>query len=369
MDTSRERIIHLSRISKAPGRKPGAFCFPIFLSRMNAPLISLDDVFQAQARLVGGVRLTPCAPSARLSDLTGMRIIAKHDYLQATGSFKERGARNALGLLSPTERARGVIAASAGNHALGLAFHGRALGISVTVVMPRLAPRVKAGRCHALGAHVVLHGDTFDEAAAHARSLADAGGQTYVHPFDDPVVMAGQGTLALEVLDQIPDLEAIVVPVGGGGLLAGVITAVKALRPDVLVIGVEPVHASGLVAALHAQRPVHTQTLPTLADGLAVAQVGAGGFATVRAVVDRVVTVSEDELALAMLALSEAEDVVIEGAGAAALAACLSGRLPELAGRRVVVPVTGRNIDPAVHARALCRARLVREERLSSCVA
>jgi len=329
---------------------------------MNTPLLSLDDVLQAQTRLAGGVRVTPCALSARLSELAGMRIIAKHDYLQATGSFKERGARHALLCLTNVQRARGVIAASAGNHALGLAFHGRELGVPVTVVMPRNAPRVKAGRCHTLGARVVLHGDTYDEASVHARALASNHGLAYVHPFDDLAVIAGQGTLALEALFAEPDVDAVVVPVGGGGLLAGVAAVFKALRPDVRVIGVEPAHAAGLAAARNAGRPVRTATLPTLADGLAVAQTGAHTFAHAQAFVDDVVTVSEDDLALALLAAHEAHGVTLEGAGATALAACLAGRLPGLVGKRVLVALTGANIDPANHARALRRARVLRGE-------
>jgi len=335
---------------------------------MNTPLLTLDDILQAQARLAGGVRVTPCAPSARLSDLAGMQIITKHDYLQTTGSFKERGARNALALLTPAQRARGVVAASAGNHALGLAFHGRELGVPVTVVMPRNAPRVKASRCHTLGAHVVLHGDSYDEASLHAQTLANHHGLAYVHPFDDLAVIAGQGTLALEALFAEPDVDAVVVPVGGGGLLSGVATVFKALRPDVQVIGVEPAHAAGLVAARNAGRPVRTATLPTLADGLAVAQTGAQTgaqtFAHARAFVDDVVTVSEDDLALALLAAHEAHGVTLEGAGATALAACLAGRLPSLTGKRVLVALTGANIDPANHARALTRARVLRSEQI-----
>jgi threonine dehydratase len=291
-----------------------------------------------------------------------MSIVAKHDYQQATGSFKERGARNALLTLDPLHRARGVVAASAGNHALGLAWHGRELGIAVTVVMPRTAPRVKAGRCHALGARVILQGDTFEEASAHARALEASEGLAFVHPFDDPAVIAGQGTLALEVLAAAPQVDAFVVPVGGGGLLAGIATVVKSLRPDALVIGVEPAHAAGFNAATQAGRPVNVPLLPTLADGLAVARAGANTFAAAHPLVDRFVTVSEDEIAYAMLVLADAHDVTIEGAGATALAACLSGRVPELAGRLVALPLTGRNIDPSTHARALRRARAWRED-------
>ena len=332
---------------------------------MNPSLLTLDDILRAQSRVADGVRVTLCALSARLSERAGMQIIAKHDYLQATGSFKERGARNALACLTPAQRARGVIAASAGNHALGLAWHGRELGVPVTVVMPRNAPRVKANRCHTLGAHVVLHGDTYDEASTHAHTLSASRGLAYVHPFDDLAVIAGQGTLALEALLAEPDIDAFVVPVGGGGLLSGVATVVKALRPDVRVIGVEPAHAAGLAAARHAGRPVRTATLPTLADGLAVAQTGAHTFAHAQAYTDDVVTVSEDDLALALLAAHETHGVMLEGAGATALAACLAGRLPSLAGQRVLVALTGANIDPANHARALNRARVLREEILT----
>lgn len=329
---------------------------------MNSSQVTFESVREAHARLAGGLRPTPCAVSAPLSALAGMGIVVKHDYQQATGSFKERGARHALLTLAPERRARGVVAASAGNHALGLAWHGRELGIAVTVVMPRTAPRVKAGRCHALGARVILHGDTFEQATAHARALEAGEGLTFVHPFDDPAVIAGQGTLALEVLEAVPTVDAFVVPVGGGGLLAGVAAVVKALRPDALVIGVEPAHAAGFNAAAQAGRPVDVPLLPTLADGLAVARAGTNTFAVAGGRVDRFVTVSEDEIAGALLAVSEAHDVALEGAGATALAACLSGRLPELAGRLVAVPFTGRNIDPSTHARALRRARAAREE-------
>jgi len=338
--------------------RPGLFVFP----PMNSSLLTLESVRDAHARLAGGLRPTPCAISAPLSALAGMTIVAKHDYQQATGSFKERGARNALLSLQPSQRKRGVVAASAGNHALGLAWHGRELGVSVTVVMPRTAPRVKAGRCHALGARVILHGDTFEEATSHARTLEEAEGLTWIHPFDDLAVIAGQGTLALEILEAAPQVDAFVVPVGGGGLLAGVATVVKALRPDALVIGVEPAHAAGFNAAVQAGRPVPVPLLPTLADGLAVARAGHHTFAAAHRLVDRFVTVSEDEIAHAMLVLEESHAVTIEGAGAAALAACLSGRLPELAGRLVALPLTGRNIDPSTHARAVRRARAWRAE-------
>ena len=324
---------------------------------MKPKALTLETVRQAHTRIAGGLRATPSAVSRPLSDLAGMGIILKHDYQQVTGSFKERGARNALLSLTPAQRARGIVAASAGNHALGLAYHGAQLGIAVTVVMPLNAPFVKADRCRQLGARVVQHGASYDESAAFAEQLARETGATYVHPFDDPAVIAGQGTLALEALFAFPEADAFVVPVGGGGLLAGVATVVKTLRPDALVIGVEPAHAPGLAVALGAGKPVRVPVSTTLADGLAVAQTGALGFAVSQRLVDRVVTVTEDELARAALHLHETENAVVEGSGLAGLAACLANKLPDLAGKQVVVPLTGRNIDPLVHARALSRAR------------
>src|SRR6201995_1403213 len=192
--------------------------------------VSLSEIAAPRLRLNGSVARTPCVESAALSDLTGARIFCKQEYLQRTGSFKERGARNALMQLSPEQRQRGVIAASAGNHALGLSWHGRALGISVTVVMPRFAPLVKVARCRQFGATVLLHGETFDEARIEAARLTGERNLTYIHPFDDPKVIAGQGTLAFEILEQVPDAEAILVPVGGGGLLAGMATVLQALK-------------------------------------------------------------------------------------------------------------------------------------------
>ncbi len=325
-----------------------------------------SDVRDAHALIASGLRATPCAVSAPLSAVCGMEIIAKHDYLQATGSFKERGARNALLSLPVAVRERGVIAASAGNHALGLAWHGRELGAPVTVVMPKNAPRVKAGRCHTLGAKVVLHGDTFDEAEKHARALCDEHGLTYVHPFDDAAVIAGQGTVGLEMLYAFPEVDAVVLPVGGGGLLAGVAAAVKALKPSLRVIGVEPAHAASLAAGLAAGRVVATPTLATIADGLAVKCTGGLTLAAAQRWVDRVVTVSEDEIVTAMLALEEWEDVTVEGAGAVALAALLAGRLPELNGKKVGIVLSGANVDASTHARAVRRARAAREMAPSS---
>lgn len=325
---------------------------------MNAPTdhsVPLSDIMAARLRLNGAVTRTPCVESAALSELTGARIFCKQEHLQRTGSFKERGARNALSQLTPEQATRGVIAASAGNHALGLSWHGRALGIPVTVVMPRFAPLVKLARCRQFGATVVLHGDTFDEARQEADRLTAERQLTYIHPFDDPQVIAGQGTMAFEILEQVPDAEAIIVPVGGGGLLAGVATVLRALKPDLQIIGVEPANAACFAAGLASDAPVRITTRYTLADGLAVAEAGQHTLAIARPLVDRMVMIGEEELALAMLRLAELDKCVIEGAGAAGLAAFLGGHLPDLVGRRVVLLLTGGNIDPLAHSRVIER--------------
>lgn len=281
-----------------------------------------------------------------ISEQMGLRVWLKRDDLQRTGSFKERGARHALLCLSDFERARGVVAASAGNHALGLAFHGGILGVRVTVVMPVQAPAVKIARCRGLGAEVVLYGQNFEEAQAFALEIARQTGATHVHPFDDLNVMAGQGTMALEILEQVSDLDTLVVPVGGGGLLAGVATVMKALRPAVRVIAVEPENAAGFLAACLHGEPRAAFLAPTLADGLAVATVGEKTFAVAAGLVDDVVTVSESEIAGAISLLARKEGIVAEGAGAVALAAVFAGKV---SGRALVLPVGGRNIDARLH--------------------
>lgn len=326
------------------------------------PEFSFNQVLAARERLQGGILMTPCIDSPQLSQLTGSQIVCKREDLQATGSFKERGARNALSKLPGESAHRGVVAASAGNHALGLAWHARALGVPVTVVMPKSAARIKIDQCRRLGAEVILEGDTFDQARARAAMLAREWGMTNVHPFDDPTVIAGQGTVALEVLEQVPQFDAIVVPVGGGGLLAGVATVIRTLRPSVAVIGVEPEHAPCFSSALMSGRPVLVGTQSTLADGLAVAQAGPCAFQIAAPLVNRVVTVSEGMLARAIHYLAECEGVTVEGAGAAPLAALLSGCLPECFGKRIVLLLTGRNIDPAVHCEVLRTGRKTRHQ-------
>jgi len=331
---------------------------------MSRHQLALSDVAAAQRRISGGVYRSPCPESIPLSEVCGFRVYCKLEYLQRTGSFKERGARNALMLLSGEQRRQGVIAASAGNHALGLAYHGKLLGVPVTVVMPRFAPLIKAKTCRSLGARVVLHGDNFPECRSYAARQAEKEQLTFIHPFDDPAVIAGQGTIGLEILDQVPDIEAIVVPVGGGGLIAGVALAVKPQRPEVEIAGVEPAHAPSLTAAMEYGRPADCQLLPTLADGLAVSRVGKHPFAIAKDRVDRVVTVSEGDLALAVLRLAELEKAVVEGAGAAPLAAALSGKLGFLRGKKAALVLAGGNIDLTILSRVIERG-LVSDGRLS----
>jgi threonine dehydratase len=316
-------------------------------------MITLDDVLAARARIRGGIYESPCVESIPLSQLTGARVWCKLDYLQRTGSFKERGARNALLGLPEAQRTRGVVAASAGNHALGIAYHGGLLGIPVTVVMPRFAPLIKVTNCRALGATVILHGEDVGDAREKAVALAGERGLAFVHPFDNADVVAGQGTMALEILEQAPGVEAVVVPVGGGGLIAGIGTVMKARAPEVEVIGVEPEAAASLAAALAAGTPVSVKLSPTLADGLAVSRVGDVPFESDRRVVDRVVTVDEASIALAILRLIELEKSVVEGAGATPLAAFLAGKLGHLAGRNVVLTLCGGNIDTNMLGRVL----------------
>ncbi len=339
--------------------------FTIHGSRFTPPtLITLSDIQAAADRIKGSVYHSPCPESIPLSELTGMQIHCKLDNHQRTGSFKERGARNTLAQLSPEQKKRGVIAASAGNHAQALAYQGRLLGLPATVVMPKFAPLIKINNCQKLGAIVVLHGKDFAEAKARAYEIAEEKGLAYIDGYDDPAIIAGQGTAGLEIVAQVPDLDAVIVPVGGAGLLAGVSLAVKTLRPQARVIAVEADHVASFSAAMSAGKPVLIETRPTLADGLAIAQVGNNAFEIARQHTDKVVLVNEEQIALAILRIVELEKGVVEGAAATTLAACMSGQLPELAGKRVVLLLCGGNIDPNVLSRVIERG-LVADGRLS----
>jgi threonine dehydratase len=317
--------------------------------------VTFRHIEEAAGRIAGHVVTSPCPLSIPLSEITGMNIFCKLEYLQRTGSFKERGARNALALLSAKQKRHGVIAASAGNHALGLAYHAQLLKIPVTVVMPRFAPLTKVSNCRKLGATVVLHGVDLGEARQRANAIAAKEKLTYINGYDHSDIIAGQGTLGLEVATQVPDLDVIIVPIGGAGLIAGVALALKTLKPKVKVIGVEPERAASYTAACAAGKPVNVELKPTLADGLAVPQVGKNAFRVARALVDKTVLVREHALALAILRLLELEKAVVEGAGAAPLAACLAGLVPELKGRNVVLPLCGGNIDTPILGRVLER--------------
>jgi len=325
-------------------------------------MISVGDIEAARRRLQGAIDVTPCAYSRTLSELTRTRCFVKLENLQMTGSFKERGAANLLLQLSASERANGVVTASAGNHGLAVAFHGARLGIPVTIVMPEWAPLIKVTLARRHGAHVMLEGATFDDAYARARAIADEQGTVFVHPFNDVRVIAGQATLGLELIEQQPDLDAVIVAVGGGGLAAGVALAVKSRRPEARVIGVEASALPAMVRALEAGHPVTLPPAPTIADGIAVRQVGDLTLDLVRKHVDDVVTVSEEELANAVLLLLEIEKTVVEGAGAAPLAALVNRPLG-LAGANVVLVLSGGNIDVTMLSRIIERG-LVKDGRL-----
>ncbi|MCA3135982.1 MAG: threonine ammonia-lyase [Rhodocyclaceae bacterium] len=323
--------------------------------------ISLADVQAAAEVLQGHVVATPCLPSRTLSEVTGAQVWLKFENHQFTASFKERGALNKLASLSAAQRAAGVIAVSAGNHAQGVAYHARRLGIPAVIVMPRSTPHVKVERTRGHGAEVILAGDGFDEAKAHAMAVMQSRGLTLVHPYDDALVMAGQGTIALEMLAAQPDLEVLVVPIGGGGLISGIATAAKAMSPDIAVVGVEAQRFPSMACALEGRAPVFGAS--TLADGIAVKEPGRLTLEVVRRLVERVLLVDEGDIEGAILLLLEIEKTVAEGAGAAGLAALLRHR-ERFAGRRVGLVICGGNIDPLTLADVIERG-MVRTGRLT----
>jgi threonine dehydratase len=326
-------------------------------------MVSLEDVQAALGRIRDRVYLSPCARSETLSRLTGTSAHLKLENLQMTGAYKERGALNRLLLMPPADRERGLITASAGNHAQAVAYHAGRLGVSATIVMPEATPMMKVANTRAHGARVVLQGASYDEAYAEARRLEQVERLTFVHPFDDPEVIAGQGTVALEILAQEPETDAIVVPLGGGGLASGVAVAAKALRPGAKVIGVETEVLPSMLQALEAGRPVTLEPANTVADGIAVKRAGDLTFEHVRRWVDEIVTVSEEEIASAILYLLEREKTVVEGAGAVAVAALMQRKIRGLDGKRVVAIVSGGNIDVNLVARIIERG-LVKDGRL-----
>ncbi len=326
-------------------------------------MITLADIQAARTRIGGVLYESPCAYSATTSQLTGAQVFFKLDNLQMTGSFKERGALNKLLSLSEEERQRGVIAASAGNHGLAVAFHAQRLGAPATIVMPRFAPLIKVSWARRYGAEVILSGSDFDEALAIAQRLQEERGSVFIPAFNDPAIIAGQGTIGLEIFEQVPHLDAVLVPVGGGGLIGGVAVALKERGFKGRVLGIQTERVAGMKAALMAGSPVTLPPATTLADGIAVRRVGDLTLPLVQRYVDEIVTVSEAELALAILLLLENEKTVVEGAAASTLAALLNRPL-NLQGQTAVLLLSGGNIDVNVVARVIEKG-LVQEGRLA----
>jgi threonine dehydratase len=322
--------------------------------------VSIDDIRAAAGRIAGAVEQTPLVHSRTLSQLAGAQVFLKFENLQFTASFKERGALNKLLSLSPEERARGVIAMSAGNHAQAVAYHAARLGIPATIVMPKGSPNTKIKNTQVHGAAVVLEGDNLFEAGKHARALAARDDLVFVHPYEDERIIAGQGTVALEMLAAAPELDVIVVPVGGGGLISGIATAAKSLKPAVKVYGVETRNYPSMYQRLN-NLPVECGG-DTIAEGIAVKDVGSIALGIIRRLVEEVLVVEEETIERAVVALIEIEKTVAEGAGAAGLAALLE-HPQRFAGRRVGILVSGGNIDSRVLASVLMRG-LVRDGRL-----
>ena len=325
-------------------------------------MIQLSDIHSALSRIRADIRVSPCTHSETFSGLTQNSIFLKLDNQQRTGAFKERGALNKLLLLTSEERANGVIAASAGNHAQGVSYHAGQHGIRARIVMPLPTPLTKVSATRAYGAEVVLYGPNYDEAYGKAIELSKQDHLTLIHAFDDDAVIAGQGTLGLEILSQHPDIEVIVSPIGGGGLIGGIACAVKETNSKVKVYGVQPARLPSMKAAVAQGRPVTLESAKTIADGIAVRRAGERTLPLVQKYVDDIVTVEEEEIANAILLLLEREKTLAEGAGAAAIAAVLNRKLP-VREKRVAVLVCGGNIDVTLLSRIIERG-LVKDGRL-----
>jgi len=326
--------------------------------------LSFDDIVAAKERLQGHIERTPCRHSRTLSEITGADVWVKFENLQFTAAYKERGALNALLQLGENARKRGVIAASAGNHSQGLAYHASRLGIPVTIVMPRGTPFVKVQQTRAHGAEVVIDGDGYDEASATARRLCDERELTFVHPFNDVTVMAGQGTVALEMLEDVPDLEVLPVPIGGGGLIAGMATAAKHLKKDISVIGVEPALYPSFTAKMRGVNTAASLGGASIAEGISVKEVGEESYAIARPLIDDVLLIEEPFFERAIALYCNVEKTVVEGAGSASLAALLA--YPRrFRGKKCGLVITGGNIDTRLLASVLTR-ELVRDQRLVS---
>jgi threonine dehydratase len=325
-------------------------------------MIQLSDIQAALGRIRADIRVSPCPRSEAFSGLTHNSIFLKLDNQQRTGAFKERGALNKLLMMGAEERAHGVIAASAGNHAQGVSYHAGRHGVKARIIMPLPTPLTKVSATRAYGAEVLLHGANYDEAYEKAVEQSRQERLTLIHAFDDDAVIAGQGTLGLEILEQHPEIEAIVSPIGGGGLIGGIACAVKEIRPAVKVYGVQPAKIPSMKAAVEAGKPVTLDSAKTIADGIAVRKAGERTLPLVQKYVDDIVTVEEEEIANAILLLLEREKTLAEGAGAAAIAAVLNRKV-RLEGKRVAVLVCGGNIDVTLLARIIERG-LVKDGRL-----
>lgn len=325
-------------------------------------MIQLSDIQASLSRIRADIRVSPCPRSEAFSGLTHNSIFLKLDNQQRTGAFKERGALNKLLTMSAEERGRGVIAASAGNHAQGVSYHAGRHGVKARIVMPLPTPLTKVSATRAYGAEVLLHGANYDEAYEKAVEQSQEEQLTLIHAFDDDAVIAGQGTLGLEILEQHPEIEAIVSPIGGGGLIGGIACAVKEIRPAVKVYGVQPAKIPSMKAAVEAGKPVTLDSAKTIADGIAVRRAGERTLPLVQKYVDDIVTVEEEEIANAILLLLEREKTLAEGAGAAAMAAVLNRKV-RLDAKRVAVLVCGGNIDVTLLARIIERG-LVKDGRL-----
>lgn len=329
-------------------------------------MVSIEDIRLAEARIGGQLLTTPFLESRTLSQIVGAQVFLKFENLQFTASFKERGACNMLTQLAQ-QGVRGVIAMSAGNHAQGVAYHAQRLGLAATIVMPRFTPAVKIERTRSFGAEVVLHGDTLDAARQHAFELAKSRGLTFVHPFDDDAIIAGQGTLALEMLEAVPDLDTLVVAVGGGGLLAGMAIAARALAPRIEIIGVQAARFPSMFNAV--KKTEHATGTSSIAEGIAVGTPGVRTFEVISTLVDDMLLVDEGDIEQAVLMLLEIEKTLVEGAGAAGLAALL--RHPDrFQGKRVGLVLSGGNIDPlllgAIIERGMVRAGRLARLRVSA---
>jgi len=333
---------------------------------IRGQMVTLSQIQAALGRVRQSIHVSSCTRSETFSELTGNSIYLKLENRQRTGAYKERGALNKLLSLTPEERSQGVIAASAGNHAQAVAYHASRLGIRARIVMPLATPLIKVSATRGYGGDVVLHGANYDEAYDEALRLSAQDHLTFVHAFNDDVVIAGQGTLGLELLEQHPDLEAVIVPVGGGGLIGGIGCALKETNPRIQVIGVQPARLSSMKAALAEGEPVTLPAAVTIGDGIAVRRAGERTFPLIQKYVDDIVTVEEEEIANAVLLLLEREKILAEGAGAAALAALVNHRIPLIkdhSAKKIVVVVSGGNIDVTLLARIIERG-LVKDGRL-----